>query len=158
MDTPRTLRDAIRISVEKGTERKTIQEIAEECGVSDSTIYRWNKDEDSTSFADLPCRRLRQFMEATGSLAVLDYFERKFNRIALSLPKAAMSRLEEGELVDDYQSSTIDAVKALRKFLSKPTQKNFEIVEDALREVMSKSMSVKKYCDKKASGQMELSL
>jgi len=158
MRTPRTLREAIQASIDKGTEEKSIQEIAEEVGVSDSTIYRWNKDEETTSYADLPVRRLRSFMESTGCLAILDYFERKFNRIAFPVPKAAMSKQNEDELTDDYQSVCLTAHQSLRKFLQKPNQKNFEEIEDALRMVMSKSASVKKYCEKKANGQFELEL
>lgn len=74
------------------------------------------------------------------------------------MPKIAMSKIEEGEMVEEYQSCGIDAVQALRKFLTNPNKNNFDLVEDCLRAVMSKSASVKKYCERKSSGQFELEI
>lgn len=158
MNTPKTLREAIQQTIDSGKQEKSVEEMAEDIGVSPNLLYRWNADEDSTSFADLPLRRLKALIESAGSFAILDYFDRKFNRIAFQIPKLGISKLEEGEMIDDYQTSTINAVASLRKFLSLPNKKNFTTIEEALLDVMKKSARVKKYCDKKASGQFEMEL
>ena len=158
MNTPKTLKEAIQQTFETGKQEKSIEEIADDMGICPNLLYRWNKDEDSPSFADLPLRRLKALIESTDSFAILDYFDRKFNRIAFQIPKLGMSKLEEGEMIDDYQTSTINAVAALRKFLSLPNKKNFNNIEEALLDVMKKSARVKKYCDKKSSGQLEMEL
>lgn len=75
MRIPRTLREAIQQTIDTALDQgKSIQEIAEDCDVCDSIIYRWNKDEQSTSYADLPLRRLKSLIESTKSLAILDYY------------------------------------------------------------------------------------
>lgn len=158
MNHPKTLREAIQQTIEQGKLKSSVEELAEDIGVSPNLLYRWNADEESTSFADLPLRRLKALIEATGSFAILDYLERKFNRIAFQIPKLGMSKLEEGEMIEDYQTATINAVAALRKFLSNPSTKTFNQTENALIDVMKKSAKVKKYCDRKASGQLEMEL
>lgn len=158
MNHPVTLKDAIQETFAKGKQNLSVEEMAEDIGVSPNLLYRWTADEDSTSFADLPLRRLKSLIETSGSFAILDYFERKFNRIAFQIPKLSASKLEEGEMIDDYQTSTLAAVTALRKFFTNPVKKNYDVIDAALMEVMKKSASVKKYCDKKASGQFEMEL
>lgn len=158
MQKSKTLKEAIQFTIDKGKIEKSVEEMAEDIGVHPNLLYRWTADEDSTSHADLPLRRLRSLMEAAGSLEILDYLERKFNRIAFTIPKVSVNKLEEGEILDEYQSLTIEAVSSLRKFLSKPNKNNFELVESALLDVMKKSACVKKYCDKKLTGQLEMEL
>lgn len=158
MNHPRTLREAIQLTFEEGRKSKSMEEIGEDVSACPNLLYRWNKDEDSSSFADLQLRRLKALMESTGSLAILDYFDRKFNRIAFTIPKLGMSKMEEGEMIEDYQTSTINCVAALRKFLSNPNTKNFNSVENTLIDVMKKSARVKKYCERRSAGQLEMEL
>ncbi len=158
MNTPRTLREAINLTLQKGKQKKSMEELAEELDVSPGLIYRWTYEEGTSSFADLPLKRLKAFMESANCLSILDYLDAKFNRIAFSIPVYSASKLEQSEMVDDYQIATINAVASLRKFLTNPGKKNYDAVDSALLEVMKKSARVKKYCEKKASGQFEMEL
>ena len=157
MQIPKTLKEAIYQTIHRNP-NKSINDIAEECGLSSSSLYRYCADEETSSHAELPLRNLIPILNSTNNDCILDYLDARRGRIAFKIPKADLPKLEEGELIDDYQHATIDAVSALRKFLSKPDAKNFEKVDAALRDVMQTTASVNHYCTKKSSGQFEMQL
>lgn len=154
MPTPRRLNEAIYTTLHRS--KKELAEIADDCGVSANSLYRYSSPEESNSFAALPLQRVLPILNSTNNDAILDFLEMKRGRIAFKIPRVACSKLNDSEIVEHYQNVTIDAVKALRQFLSKPNKKNLRSVEDALIEVMQESASVKKYVAKKASGQGDL--
>jgi len=156
MGLPRTLSEAIYITLHKS--KKDVQEISDELGLSSSLVYRWGAPEGTSSYADMPLRRLLSVMNTTDCDAILDYFERKRGRLAVKLPKAAISKLEENEMVESYQETTLTAVKALRSFLTNPGQETFKAIDDALRSVMTESSALDKYVTKKSSGQFEMEI
>ncbi|MGK9367549.1 phage regulatory CII family protein [Melioribacter sp. Ez-97] len=156
MSIPRSLKEALYNTIHRN--KKSINEIAEECSCSASVLYRYCADEDTTSYADFPLRRLIPLLNATNDDSILDYLEARRGRIAFRIPKVAIKKMDEGVIVEEYQKATIEAVAALRKFLSEPNKKNFDIVEDALINCMKSTASCKKYCDKKMSGQLEMNL
>jgi len=151
MQTPRTLYESIYKTLHRSA--KELTEIADDCGLSANSLYRYSSQEDSTSFADLPLRRLLPIMNSTNNDTILDFLEMKRGRIAFRIPRVACTKLNDSEMVEHYQNVTIDAVKTLRQFLSNPTKKNYKYIEDALREVMQESASINKYVAKKACGQ-----
>lgn len=157
MTIPKTLKEAIYQTIHRNV-GKSIDDIAEDCGISASSLYRYGADEETSSHAELPLRKLLPILNSTDDDSILDYLDARRGRIAFNIPKADLPKYEEGELVDDYQQKTIDAVSALRRFLSKPDSKNYERVESALREIMCTTASVNQYCQKKATGQLEMKL
>lgn len=157
MPLPKTLKEAIYQTIHRNP-KKTINDIAEECALSSSSLYRYCADEETSSHADLPLRNLIPILNSTNNDCILDYLDARRGRVAFNIPKVDLPKFGESELIDDYQQKTIDAVSALRKFLSKPDTKNFERVESALRDVMQTAASVNHYCDKKVTGQFEMPL
>lgn len=156
MKIPRSLNEAINLSL--NFKKKAAAELAAELGVSENLVYRWCQSEDSPGFADLPLRRLLGVLNATNSNAILDFFEFMRGRVAVKIPRVSITKADESEMVDKYQTLTITAVKALREFLNDPNVTNYHKVDSALKVVMRETTAIDKYCNKKAAGQLELEL
>ncbi|QQS35737.1 MAG: hypothetical protein IPM56_16070 [Ignavibacteriales bacterium] len=156
MQIPRTLNEAIYRTLHRS--KKNIKEIADEIGKKEVTLYRWASPDQNSSHSNLPIKHLLALLNSSNNDAILDYFEWKRGRVAVKIPRAAISRLEETELVEHYQESTLNAVKSLRTFLNNPTAETFKAVDDALRSVMSESASIDRYVTKKATRQIEMEM
>lgn len=154
MPNPRTLQEAIYATLHRS--RKPLAEIAEEIGSSANLLYRYCADEESSSFADFPLRRLLPIIIATENNSLLDYLELKRGRIAVDLPNFKILKRDESEIVTSYQECTIEAIHTLRKFLCYPDEKHLKTVEDSLHRVMTESGSLKEYVKAKYRGQFEL--
>jgi hypothetical protein len=76
----------------------------------------------------------------------------------VKLPKVAATKKDENELTAGYQKAVSEAVSAVIHFFENPSDKNYKHVTDRIQQAVSESLTVKKYCDKKASKQMELAL
>jgi hypothetical protein len=152
----KTLNEAVYKTIHRS--KKDLAEIADEIGVSANSLYRYSSPEGSSSYAEMPLRRLLPLLNSTNNDEILDFLEKKRGRIAFKVPNGAAVKLADSELVDHYQSATIEAVKTLRIFLTEPNDKNFNVVENALREVMKESAALNKYAAKKLAGQLELEL
>ncbi len=76
----------------------------------------------------------------------------------VKLPKPAKSKKEEAKMTQEYQKACNAAVGALIEFLEEPTEENHRKIEEAIINATSEGLAVKKYCDKKASKQLELPL
>ena len=74
----------------------------------------------------------------------------------VKLPRPAKSKKEEMKMTQEYQKACNDAVGALIEFLEEPTDENHQKVEEAVIQATREGLAVKKYCDKKASKQLEL--
>lgn len=155
---PASLQEAIETTIKNPVENLTIDQIADECGVCPSMVYRWFKDPESTSYAKLTLDNLRKLLDITKNTAILDYLERRLGRVAVSIPKGMMPKRDEDDLLDDYRELTVEVVKLLLRFFKHPSNDNKLAVDYALEEVMKQTASIKKYCSKKAAGQFEMDL
>jgi hypothetical protein len=152
----RTLKDAIDSTITRN--KKPIDDIAEEMGISYNTLKRYTYEEDITSFAELPLRRLLPLINITGDESILDYLEARRGRIAFKIPKVPTSKEDDTTIIMQYNSTCIEAVTALSKYLAQPSQKNRDRIEEALTEVMKASASCQHLVKKKAFGQLEIAL
>lgn len=150
------LKNAIYDTIHRS--KKDINEIAEETGISYNLLSRYCYDDSNPSMAKLPLQSLLALLNASDNNAILDYFENKRGRVAFKIPRGCMPKIDETELLEKYQKTTIDAVKALREFLSDPITEKYNLLDQALKTVMAESASVKKYADKSVTGQLELEL
>ena len=155
---PNSLQQAIEDTVKNPVLDMTIEEIADECNVCPSMVYRWMKDPDSNSYAKLTVDNLRKLLDTTQNTTILDYFERRHGRIAIKVPKGIMPKGDEGDMIDDYRTLTIDAIQLLLKFFKQPTKENKRLVDVYMEEVIKTTASIKRYADKKAAGQFEMEL
>jgi len=151
---PRSLKEAIYVTVHRS--KKNINEIAEDLSLSDNQLYRYCYNEEDSSHADLPLRRLLPLIKTTGNFAILDYLENRLGRVAIKIPSLSASRFDEDEMMEKYHGQTIEAVQALRAFFKNPTGKTYRIVDEHLRAVIKETVKVNKYANKKMKGQFEL--
>jgi hypothetical protein len=152
----KTLKEAIYNTVHRNS--KDINFIAEEIGCSPNTLYRYCNDEDTTSFAELPLRRLLPLINSTNDDSILDYLESRRGRIAFKVPRVPASKEQDSEIVRQYQTCTIEAIHALNRFFARPNSNNLKAVEEALTEVIRASASCKNLVSKKAAGQLEFTI
>jgi len=154
MPIPHTLKDAIYNTINRNS--KDITDIAEDLGCSANLLYRYGNEEDTTSFAELPLRRLIPLLNSTNNDEILDYLEARRNRVAFKIPRVPASKAEDAEIISNYQRTCVEAVSALTKFFQIPSKKNLEKIEDCLAEVIRTSASCKTLVKKKPAGQLEL--
>lgn len=137
--------------------KKSVEQIADEIGISANYLYRAGLplDESGVKF---PLDYLVPLMKATGNYAILEKIAWICGFLLVKEPKVKIPKIEEAELIADYQDATTLAVRCLKKFLDKPNEEHFNEVIDALQLVMTKSAEAKKYCNKHYSGQLEMEL
>lgn len=137
--------------------KKTVEQIADEIGISANYLYRAGLplDESGVKF---PVDYLIPLMKATGNYAILEQIANICGFLLVKEPRVKVPKIESIELVSNYQEVTTLAVRQLKKFLDKPTQENYTEVINTLQVVMTKSAEAKKYCNKHFEGQMELEL
>jgi hypothetical protein len=135
---------------------KTIEQIADEIGIKASSLYRYGNPSDAGS--DIPLKRLVPLMNSTKNYSVLKHLAKICGFIMIKVPRVAISKGDDIDLVSDYQESTNNAVRFLSKFLKNPTQESYEAADHALQEVMERSASAQKYVDKSYKGQLEMEL
>lgn len=158
---PESLIDAISITLEQhippSYRKISIEQLKDEFGFKTcSTIYRWCEDENS--HAPITLAHTRTLMDKTGNLSILDYLERRYNRIAIDLPKGTLTKLDEGELIDQYRDLTMEALNQMKTFFKQPTNENKTKLNNLLEKVIKKSASIQRYNDKKCAGQFEMEL
>jgi hypothetical protein len=76
----------------------------------------------------------------------------------VKLPKTAATKKDENELAASYQKAVSEAVSAVIHFFEESSNNNYKNVTEKIQTAVSESLTVKKYCDKKASKQLELAL
>lgn len=133
----------------------TIYELADKLHKSHSYLCRISSPTEDLPFPleiALPAMKLKK------DYNLLKYMALECGFALVKIPKISKSRKEENEMVSDYQSLAADTVKSLLEFLSHPDKNNYEKVNDKLQGIISESLAVKHYVDKKASPQLELGL
>lgn len=136
--------------------KKSIEQIADEIGITSNSLYRYCLDGESGS--DLPLKRLVPLMIATKNFSILDHIARICGFVLIKVPRFANKREESIDILDNYQESTGQAQRSLKEFFRNPDQTHYDKAKEALLEVMKQSASADKYIDKSFTGQMELEL
>ncbi len=133
---------------------KTIDDIADEIGVSSNSLYRYCIEGESGS--EMPARRLVPLMKATGNFELLKHMAYLCGFVCIKMPKYLKVKADEFELINEYQESTVKAARLLKLFFDNPNDKNYNNVSVALREVIEKSVTNNEYCKKTHTGQLEI--
>ncbi|MBP8975078.1 MAG: hypothetical protein KBG83_00015 [Bacteroidetes bacterium] len=76
----------------------------------------------------------------------------------VKLPKPAMSKKDENDLVADYQRAVTEAISALLNFLENPIEESYRIVEQKIVEATEQGIAAKKYCEKKSKQQLDMGI
>jgi Na+/phosphate symporter len=134
--------------------KKGIEQIADEIGVSSNSLYRYCIEGESGS--EMPARRLVPLMKATNNYELLKHIAYLCGFVCIKMPRFLKVKNDELELISDYQETTIRATRELRSFFDNPNAANYDKVSKALREVIEKSVTNQEYCKKTYSGQLEI--
>jgi len=134
--------------------KKSIDQIADEIGVSSNSLYRYCIEGESGS--EMPARRLVPLMKATENFELLKHLAYLCGFVCIKMPKYLKVKTDEFEVLNEYQQTTINATKELKSFFDNPISANYEKVSKALREVIEKSVTNQEYCKKTYSCQLEI--
>lgn len=135
--------------------KKSIQQIADETGISANYLYRAGLPLENSG-VKFPIEYLIPLMKSTGDYSILNHLSKVCGFLLVKMPRYKNTKVDDIEIVDQYQNATVSALKKLKDFLNEPTAENYQAVDNALQDVMSKSVTAQKYCDKKLVGQIEL--
>ena len=108
-----TLKNTIQITLLRNT--KTVAQIADEVGRSENSLYRYGIEGESGS--EMPVSLLIPIMKATKNFSILKYIAQMCGFILVKIPRVKNSKKDELELVDSYQTSTLNSLKLLKDFL-----------------------------------------
>lgn len=135
---------------------KTIDQIADEVGRSSNSLYRYGLEGESG--AELPVSLLLPLMKATKNFSILKHIAQMCGFVLVKTPRVGINKKDEVEILDEYQTATVNALKFLKDFLSKPSQESYTSLNNSLIEVMELTSSNQKYAEKKLSGQLDMDL
>ncbi|HOV99260.1 MAG TPA: hypothetical protein PK595_06790 [Bacteroidota bacterium] len=105
-----------------------------------------------------PIEIVLPIMKFKKNYKLLEYMAWECGFTIVRLPRNAQNRKDETEMAANYQKAVSDAMQAVIEFFEVPNQNNYGIVSERLMRAIQESITMKKYCDKKSSNQMELSL
>ncbi|MBX2976445.1 MAG: hypothetical protein KF721_09940 [Ignavibacteriaceae bacterium] len=135
--------------------KKSIQQIADETGISANYLYRSGLPLENSG-VKFPIEYLIPLMKSTSDYSILNHLSKVCGFLLVKMPRYKNTKVDDIEIVDQYQNATVSTLKKLKDFLNEPTAENYQAVDNALQDVMSKSVTAQKYCDKKLVGQIEL--
>ena len=134
--------------------KKSINQIADEIGVSSNSLYRYCIEGESGS--EMPARRLVPLMKAAENFELLKHIAYLCGFVCIKMPKYLKVKTDEFEVINEYQDVTVKAASELKTFFDNPNSANYDKVSKALREVIEKSVTNQEYCKKTYSGQLEI--
>ncbi len=139
------------------TSKKSVNQLADETGMSSSYLYRACNPEDESN-ARFPLDYLLPLMLATKNYSVIKHLANLCGFILIELPKPCANNKEKNKFVSEYQQCTLDATKHLMAFFEDPTENNFKSATVSLLKVLENSATAKHLVEKEYSGQFEMNL
>lgn len=134
--------------------KKPIEMIADEIGISTESLYRYGLS--SSSGSDIPLKRLIPLMKSTGDYSILKHIAMLCGFVLVKIPRYKAHKGDANEIISNYQQAGSTAVDSLIKFFKTPTPKNYAKVKDALDKMMEENVGTKKYVEKEYAGQIEI--
>lgn len=152
----KTLKDFLYDTIHRN--KKTVEQLADETGISDNYLYRacLKVDKKSKSGVKFPIEHLVPLMKAANDYSILKYIAQICGFLLVKLPVFTGKPAVDMDLLSQYQQCTARAISAMLDFFKSPSPKNFEIVSNALHDVMIKCVEAKKYCEKTTNAQIEM--
>lgn len=148
-----TLKDRLYKTAHRS--KRPLKFIADKMGISENYLYRMCLP-DAESGVKFPVDKLIPLMDAAENYTVLEHLANMCGFLLVKAPKFKAHKGDSFDLIDDYQSCSIEALKQLKTFFNDPSKDHYEAVNNALMEVMTKSAAAKKFVQKTYDGQLEL--
>jgi len=129
---------------------KSVEQIADEIGISASYLYRACLEGESG--CRFPLDLLLPLMHSTGDYRLLDDLNARANRITVALPRVARLKLKDAEVVNEITGNFQQAMSAVLKFFRKPDRAAIPALAEQLHthlcEVASLNRAVKNFHQK----------
>lgn len=132
---------------------KTVYECADHVNRSYSYLCRIASPTEDQPF---PLEIAVPLMKFKKDFGVLEAIAWECGFVLVKLPRAIMPKMDESEMIQDYQHTINETVNALISCVKTPGSKPLEKCTAHLKETVTKSLSIKKYVEKKCTGQEEL--
>jgi len=101
--------------------QKDIEELAELLGVSTNYLYKMGLPEENGSHSPIGLRRLIAIMKAQKDDSIARYMAQRFGAMFVKLPRVARNRMQQSEMVADYQKTASEAVQMMIDYINNPT-------------------------------------
>lgn len=131
----------------------SIDDLAKHVLKSKNYLYRISSPTEDLPF---PIEIAHEVQRLKKNVKLYQYLLADLGYGMFKLPGTAMSKKDENSMAADYGSAASCAVKSLMEFIQNPTNETHKKLAEAFSELINNTVSVKKYCDKKVSKQMEL--
>jgi hypothetical protein len=155
MNQTQDIKDVLHSTVHENV--KPVKVIADEIGISSNYLYRAALPDDESG-VKFPIQFLIPLMKSTNNYSLLRHIAKVSGFLTVKMPLMTANKKDELEIVDEYQDATVKVLKALKTFFNEPTSINYNLVDQALLDVMEKSSSAQKYCEKRLLGQLEMEM
>lgn len=149
------IKDVLYQTVHQG--KKPVKQIADEIGISSNYLYRCALPDDESG-VKFPVQYLIPLMKSTNDYSLLKHIANLSGYILAKIPRMKNSKMDEVDMLDEYQYANFKALQSLKVFFETPTYENYRLVEAALRDVMERNVACQKYAEKKLAGQIEMEL
>ena len=130
-----------------------IDKLAEHLLKSKNYLYRISSPTEELPF---PLEIAHEAQKLKRNVKLYQYLLLDLGYGIYKLPGTAMSKKDENSMAADYGTAASCAVKSLMEFIQTPTETTHKKLAESFEKLINETVSVKKYCDKKASKQMEL--
>lgn len=134
--------------------KKPIDQIADEIGISTESLYRYGLP--TTSGSDMPLKRLVPLMKTTRDYSILKHIATLCGFVLVKMPRYRANKGDSNTVISNYQEANSRAVNKLIQFFKIPNVENYNNVKEALNKVMEESVGTRKYVDKEFAGQIEI--
>jgi len=131
----------------------SVDDLAKHCLKSKNYLYRISSPTEDLPF---PLEIAHEAQRLKKNVKLYQYLVNDLGYGMFKLPGTAMSKKDENSMAAEYGSAASCAVKSLMEYIHTPTEQTHKKLSEAFSDLINNTVSVKKYCDKKASKQMEL--
>jgi len=130
--------------------KKSVEQLADEIGVSPSYLYRACLDGESG--CRFPLDLLIPLMNAAGDYSVLEHLNSRCDRLTASMPRVARLKRKDAEAVNEISGNFNAVMAQVLKFFAKPDQSHADAIGQALHrhlcEVAALGRAVKTFTQK----------
>lgn len=125
----------------------SVDSIACQTGINKNTLYRYALPADQSGL-DIPLTKLVPLMNASQTFDILRIMALSCGFLLVKVPRSAQTRMDESEIVGNYQKVCHTAVEKLMAFFHLPTKVTLQGAIEGLNEAAAESIAIKKRCEK----------
>jgi hypothetical protein len=130
--------------------KKSVEQIADEIGVSPSYLYRACLEGESG--CRFPLDLLIPLMNATGDYSLLEHLNARCERITVSMPRVARLKAKDPQAINEIGRSFNEVMGQVLEFFEKPVMGRIAAIEEGLHkhlcEVAALKRAVKTFAQK----------